>query len=166
MQYLFKLCPYFLALYLLLIGISLGAALASGAFTAPSIFRAAEIVQNLEITTFQSGILMTSIFIKLNFLLNILALYIIIYETILSFYKEKFTPLLGLINVILIFLFTLYYTPLIVEAQISGEDSLYNESFVAMHHQSVLVFKTLIIGLCVLFIYRVLKVINSGYKGK
>lgn len=113
MQHLFKLRPYFLTLYLLLIAVSLGAALASGAFATSSIFRAAEIVKNLEITTFQSGVLMTSIFIKLNVLLNILALYILIYEIFtLSVCRKKVTPLLGLINVILIFLFTLYYTPL------------------------------------------------------
>ncbi|MDE5603536.1 MAG: DUF4149 domain-containing protein [Helicobacter sp.] len=167
MQYLFKLHPYFLALYLLLIGVCLGATLASGAFVTSSIFRAAEIVKNLEITTFQSGILMTSIFLKLNFLLNILALYIIIYEILaLSIYRKKITPLLGLINVILIFLFTLYYTPFIVEAQSLGEESFYSETFATMHYQSVLIFKALMISLFILFIYRLLRVINSGCKDK
>lgn len=167
MQHLFKLHPYFLTLYLLLIGISLGAALASGAFATSSIFRATEIVENLEMTTFQSGILMTSIFIKLNFILNILALYIIIYEIFtLSVCRKKITPLLGLINVVLIFLFTLYYTPFIVKAQSLGEESFYSESFANMHHQSVLVFKALMISLFILFIYRLLRIVNNGCKDK
>lgn len=167
MQHLFKLHPYFLTFYLLLIAVSLGAALASGAFATSSIFRAAEIVKNLEITTFQSGVLMTSIFIKLNVLLNILALYILIYEIFtLSVCRKKVTPLLGLINVILIFLFTLYYTPFIVEAQSLGEESFYSETFATMHHQSVLVFKALMASLFILFIYRLLGAINNDCKDK
>ena len=68
--------------YLLLIGLALGAITAS-AFSAPVIFRAASFVEGLEITLFQSGVLMTQIFIKLNILLNILAVFIIIYEVII-----------------------------------------------------------------------------------
>ena len=141
--------------------------IASGALSAPAIFRAPAIVPNLEMTLFQSGILMTSIFVKLNVILNLLAAFILFYE-ILSFRVSgaKIAPLLGLISIVLIFLFTLYYTPYILQAQSLGEEGIANLAFDAMHTQSVYVFKTLMASLCLLFILRVLGAINSGCKGK
>ncbi len=167
MRNLLKLQPYFLALYLLLIGIMLGAIIACGVLSAPSIFRAPTIVPNLEMTLFQSGILMTSIFVKLNILLNFLALFILCYE-ILSFCVSgaRIAPILGLASIVLILLFTLYYTPYIVYAQNLGEEAIANLAFDRMHTQSVYVFKALMMTLCLLFVIRVLKAINSGYKGR
>ncbi|WP_299547855.1 DUF4149 domain-containing protein [uncultured Helicobacter sp.] len=163
MQNLFKIQPYFFVFYLLLVGVSLGAVLASGAFSAPTIFRASSLVPELNISVFQSGILMTNIFTKLNVLLNILAVFILVYE-ILAFRVSgaKVAPLLGFISVILIFLFTLYYTPYILEAQKLGENGIANAAFDAMHTQSVYVFKALMASLCLLFIVR----LSSDYKGK
>lgn len=152
--------------YLLLIGLALGAIIAS-AFSAPVIFRAASFVEGLEITLFQSSVLMTQIFIKLNILLNILAVFIIIYEVIIfKTTRQKIAPLLGFISVILILLFTLYYTPYILQAQQMGEESIQTLKFDAMHKQSVLVFKTLLITLFLLFCIRSYKLINNAYKGK
>ncbi|MBX7490214.1 DUF4149 domain-containing protein [Helicobacter turcicus] len=166
MQILFKIQPYCFVLYLLLIGVSLGAMLSSGAFSAPAIFRASSIVPELNINVFQSGILMTSIFVKLNILLNALAFFILIYEILaLRVNGAKVAPLLGFISVILIFLFTMYYTPYILEAQKLGEDGIASVAFDAMHTQSVYTFKALMISLCLLFVVRILKV-SSGCKDK
>lgn len=167
MQNLFKLQPYFLVLYLLLIGITLGAIIACGALSAPSIFRASAIVPDLQITLFQSGILMTSIFTKLNIILNLVAVFILFYEILaLRVSRARIAPLLGLINIILIFLFTLYYTPYILQAQSLGEEGITNVAFDSLHTQSVYVFKALMISLCLLFVIRALSAINSGYKGR
>lgn len=167
MQNLFKLQPYFLAFYLLFLGVTLGALIACGALSAPSIFRAPAIVPNLEMTLFQSGILMTSIFVKLNILLNLVAVFILFYE-ILSFRVSgaRIAPFLGLVSIVLIFLFTLYYTPYILQAQSLGEEGIANVAFDSMHTQSVYVFKALMASLCLLFILRVLGAINSGYKDR
>lgn len=167
MQSLFKLQPYFLTLYLLLIGVALGAIVACGVFSAPVIFRAPAIAPNLEITLFQSGILMTSIFIKLNFLLNLLAIFILFYEILsMRVNKAKVAPFLGFCSIIFILLFTLYYTPYIASAQNLGEEGITNLAFDAIHTQSVYVFKALMVSLLLLFIIRTLGAINSGYKGK
>ncbi|MDE5925165.1 MAG: DUF4149 domain-containing protein, partial [Helicobacter sp.] len=111
--------------------------------------------------------LMTSIFVKLNIVLNLTAVWILFYE-ILSFRVSgaRVAPLLGLVSIVLIFLFTLYYTPYILQAQSLGEEGIANLAFDAMHTQSVYVFKTLMASLCLLFILRVLGAINSGCKGK
>ena len=158
MKLLFKLKTYFYALYMFLIAVAVGALVACGAFSAPSIFRAANIVDGLDISILQSGILMTSIFVKLNVLLNIVAIFVIIYEILaLRVYKDIFATILGFISVVLIFLFTMYYTPYMLESQLLGESGITNSAFNNMHNQSVLVFKVLMVTLSVLFIYRFLK---------
>lgn len=151
---------YFCTLYLLCIGISLGSMLCSGVFTAPTIFRASSIVPELDMSLLQSGILMTSIFVKLNKLLIFLACFIIVYEILSLRKRERIAPLLGLISAVCIFLFTLYYTPYILHAQTLGEDGIITTTFHTMHVQSVYVFKALMISLCLLFILRV----RSGCK--
>lgn len=166
MQNILKFQPYFFTLYTLLIAVSLGAALASGAFSTSTLFRANSIVPDLEISVFQSGLLMTNIFTKLNILLNLLAICILIYEILaLRLSGVKVAPLLGFISVILIFLFTMYYTPYILEAQKLGAEAIANATFDAMHTQSVLVFKALMVSLLLLFIARLLN-FSSGCKGK
>lgn len=158
MKLFFKLESYFYALYMFLIAVVVGALVACGAFSAPSIFRAASIVEGLDISILQSGILMTSIFVKLNVLLNIVAIFIIIYEILtLRINRDVFAPILGFISVILIFLFTMYYTPYMLESQLLGEDGIANSAFDNIHNQSVLVFKSLMATLSILFIYRILK---------
>lgn len=151
-----RIKPTILTLYFLLIGTGFGAVIVSGAFVAPSIFGAAAIVSDLEITLLQSGILMTSIFVKVNFLLNILAFCIIFFE-ILNFRinSAKIAPIFGLLSVILIFLFTLYYTPIILKAQSIGEKGIQTVLFHMAHKYSVIVFKVLIFTLLGLFIARI-----------
>lgn len=161
-----KIYSVFSAFYLLLIAINIGLILAS-AFSAPVIFRASSLVEGLEITLFQSGILMTHIFTKINFLLNALAIFIVIYEIIaLQTTRQKLTPLLGFINAILILLFTLYYTPYIIEAQKIGETAIATLEFDQMHKQSELVFKTLLFTLIALFFARFFSLLNNACKGK
>ena len=151
MTFFYKAKPFILISYLLLIGISLGTIIAT-ALSASSIFGAAKIVEDLQITHFQSGILMTSIFLKFNILMNILAFFIIVVEILyFQINKARITPFLGLVNIVLIFLFTLYYTPVILEAQKLGEAATQTEYFYQIHQQSVWVFKALIITLTALF---------------
>ena len=150
-----KVKPAILSLYLAFIGLAFGATIAAGAFSAPVIFRAPMYVNDLNISILQSGILMTAIFLKLNFLLNILAFCIIFFEIInLRTNSAKIAPIFGLLSVILIFLFTLYYTPIILDAQSLGESGIQNAEFDAVHKQSVIVFKALIFTLFALFVSR------------
>lgn len=166
MQNLFRFQVYFFTFYMLLIGVSLGAIVAAGAFSAPVIFRAIHFVPTLDITIFESGLLMTEIFKKLNVILNILALYMLVYEILsLRISGKKLAPLLGFVSIILIGLFTLYYTPYIIHAQTLGESGIQTSAFDSMHMQSVYVFKALMVTLCLLFIARILN-FYSDCKGK
>ncbi|PAF41722.1 DUF4149 domain-containing protein [Helicobacter sp. 11S03491-1] len=147
------------ALYLWLVGLSIGAMIACGAFVAPMIFNAYSFLPDLGITQYDSGILMTQIFVKLNYLLNFTAIIIIIYE-LLSF-KASFKPsiiLLGIntLSILLIFIFTLYYTPHIIEAQSMGAAYTATPEFESMHTQSEFIFKILLTTLSISFFWRII----------
>lgn len=147
------------ALYLWLVGLCIGAMVSSGVFAAPIIFKAYSFLPDLGITQYDSGILMAQIFNRLNILLNFSAIIIIIYE-LLSF-KISSKPsvvLLGInaLSVLLIFIFTLYYTPAILEAQGMGAAYTATPEFESVHIQSELVFKVLLLTLSISFFWRVI----------
>ncbi|PAF42102.1 DUF4149 domain-containing protein [Helicobacter sp. 11S02596-1] len=146
------------ALYLWLIGLSIGAMIVSGAIVAPIIFDAYSFLPDLGITKYDSGILMTQIFLRLNLLLNATAIIIIIYE--LLAFKASFKPsflllAVNALSVVLIFVFTLYYTPQILEAQNMGAAYTATPEFDALHTQSEYLFKILLATLSISFLYRI-----------
>ncbi|MDO7253037.1 DUF4149 domain-containing protein [Helicobacter cappadocius] len=146
------------AIYLWLIGACIGAMIISGAVVAPIIFNAYSYLPSLGITQYDSGILMTQIFIKLNYLLNFTAIIIIIYE--LSVFKSTIKPsiiLLGIniLSILLIFLFSLYYTPAILEAQNMGAAYTATPEFESIHTQSEMLFKILLVTLSISFVWRI-----------
>ncbi|PAF48516.1 hypothetical protein BKH46_01010 [Helicobacter sp. 12S02634-8] len=146
------------AIYLWLIGLGIGALVISGAIVAPVIFSAYSFLPDLSITQYESGILMTQIFIKLNVLLNSLAIVIIIYELLAfksSFKPSVFLLVVNALSVVLIFVFTLYYTPHILEAQNMGAAYTATPEFESMHTQSEFLFKLLLATLSISFLYRI-----------
>ena len=154
---LFKTFRVLDALYILLLGAGVGCIIAC-VFAAATIFKAGEFLPQLSIS--DSGLLMGKIFLKSNVFFNILAGVIIVYE-LLTFWsaqlfnfsnQRRFWALIGGINVIMIFLFTLYYTPYIMEAQALG--NIATPEFDSMHKQSELVFKILLVGLSVSALWR------------
>lgn len=141
------------SLYLLLLGVSVGAIIACS-FSAPIIFKAG-VILDMSITQAQSGVLMGRIFENLNVVLFIAAVGIIIFEFILAKIFRTSNVIIVLsagISLIMIFLFTLYYTPYIL----SAPDTQSSE-FKSMHAQSVIVFDILLLSLCVLFVSKILK---------
>ncbi|MCX2716745.1 DUF4149 domain-containing protein [Helicobacter sp. MIT 21-1697] len=152
-----KIFRVFDSIYILLLGSGVGVIIAC-VFAAATIFKAQGFLPQLSIS--DSGLLMGTIFTKCNVFFNILAGVIIIYE-LLTFWsaqlfelsnQRRFWTLIGGINVIMIFLFTLYYTPYIMEAQNLG--NIATPEFDSMHKQSELVFKILLVGLSVSALWR------------
>lgn len=151
---IFRVCD---GVYLLLLGIGVGCIITS-AFAAATIFSAGSYVEHLTIA--DSGAIMAQIFIKCNYYFNILAIVIIVYELMTFFSANAFANanqrrlwcLVGGVNVILIFLFTLYYTPFILEAQ--ATNNLGTDAFASMHKQSEVVFKILLFTLSAHTIWR------------
>lgn len=146
--------------YLLILGICIGGIILC-AISATTIFNADRVLRDsglsdLVITKYDSGILMTDIFIKFGYLLNISAVIILVYES-LSFRFQKSGALIWLLNVfnaILIFLFTFYYIPSIVSMQLQGAGIVGGVEFESVHSQSELVFKILLGTLILSFISR------------
>jgi len=70
----------FMVIYLVMLGIAMGVEIAAGAFIAPVIFFPQKYLGEGVLSHFQSGILMTQVFLKMNLVIGFAALYSIIYE--------------------------------------------------------------------------------------
>lgn len=154
---------YFFTIYMLLIGASAGAILALGAFSAPVIFHVNDYVSGISLSAVESGMIMTQLFLKLNYLLEVLAVYMIVFEMVGFFIvKERagFTFFLGVLIVGAIFLFTRYFTPIIINAQEGGMPAVGSAEFQRVHLYSEVDFKFLMAALVIMFIHRVKKEIG------
>ena len=144
-----------MVVYLAMLGIAIGVEIAAGAFIAPVIFFPQKYLGDGVLSHFQSGILMTQVFLKTNMLLSIVALYSLIFEITSWVKKNKndiFSTICALLGVGLSAVFVFYHTPFIVEAQAQGALATATEAFNTMHKQSEVVMKSLmVIQLSLLF---------------
>jgi hypothetical protein len=144
-------------IYLMLLGIALGVEIAAGAFVAPVIFFPQAYLGEGVLTHFQSGILMTQVFFKMNLTIGFIALYSSIYEVqmlIMRKNHDALSSLLSLLSVIATGLFLFYYTPFIVHAQQLGAEQTVTEAFASMHKQSEIDLKLLMGFQFLLFLRR------------
>lgn len=147
-----------ISFYLFMLALGIGAVLASGVLVAPVIFEAYKLLPESGITNYDSGIIMTKIFVRLGYGLNALALIILITELfVFNIASKKSLLLLGLgaLNVILIFTFTLYYTPAIIELQQEGPASTGTLDFEGLHTQSKMIMEILFVTLSASFLWRI-----------
>ncbi len=145
--------------YLMLLGITLGVALSAGVFAAPVIFHADDLLGGGVLTHYQEGLIMTQIFIKSNILVNVTCAAILVAEGyhFLRFYRDPTTFYSAFVVVWTGFMFTLYYTPQILEFQAQGESILENELFQKAHIASEWDFKIFVVALTILlgrYLYR------------
>lgn len=151
------------SIYLWVVGITLGGILACGVLSAPVIFNASDYlskagITDLYMTRYASGVLMTQIFVRCSYALNAVAIFVLVYELLAfnaSSKKSLFLLAVGAFSVVLIFLFTLYYTPSIVAMQQEGVASTSTEEFESIHTQSEMVFVILFVALSAGFLWRV-----------
>lgn len=147
----------FMVIYLAMLGIAMGVEIAAGAFIAPVIFFPQKYLGEGVLSHFQSGILMTQVFLKMNLVIGFAALYSIIYEVEVFMMRKNYDFLsffLSLIIVVGTGLFLFYYTPFIVHAQQLGAMETTTEAFATMHKQSEWVMKALMVAQFGLFIRR------------
>lgn len=148
-----------LVVYLLSLGIIIGVEVAAGAFVAPVIFFPKHLLGEGVLSHFQSGILMTEIFLRMNFLLFIISVLSVIFEASLwitkqSVYKDKYALVFSTIAFALMMAFVYYYTPFIVDTQSQGDVATTSELFRSMHKQSEWVMKALMMVQVGLFVRR------------
>ncbi len=145
--------------YLMLLGITLGIGLSAGVFAAPVIFHADDLLGGGVLSHYQEGLIMTQIFIKSNIVVNITCAAILVAEGyhFLRFYRDPVTFYSAFVTVWTGFMFTLYYTPQILEFQAQGESILENELFQKAHIASEWDFKIFVVALAILlgrYLYR------------
>jgi glucose-6-phosphate-specific signal transduction histidine kinase len=147
-------------LYIIFLGFALGAIAIAGAITAPVIFHANDFLAEDVLSHFQSGIIMTEIFVRLNYILFILVFFVLFMEIrdYLKFKRDAISLTFGFIVVFTALLFVLYYTPFILEAQAIGPAATQSEAFEGMHKGSELDFKILLFALLGLLVTKLVRV--------
>ncbi|EAH7025096.1 DUF4149 domain-containing protein [Campylobacter coli] len=145
------------AINLFLLATMIGIELILGIVVAPVIFYPANLIGEGVLSHFQSGLMMTQIFIKMGYLLIFVSIINLLFE-IYSFAKEdmkfqiKFSKLmLTILILILSLVFVLYFTNTIIELQNLGEQATKSQEFLSIHNASEVVIK--IILLMQVFLY-------------
>ncbi len=146
-------------IYIVAMGIVLGASLYAGAIVAPVIFHSEAFLGEL-LSQYQEGILMTQNFIRLGFLVNILVLIVVFYEFFQwkTFKSDKVTLISSFLVVATGLMFTSYYLPDIIAMQEMGEAMTKSSAFIATHKGSEINFKIFSFALILLMVKNIKKV--------
>jgi len=141
--------------YFIFLGMTLGLVLTLGAFVAPTIFHSERYLGDI-LSHYQEGLLMSAIFVKTNYWLNIVAIFIILKEgySYKMFDRDKIALPAAATTVAMIFLFTLYYTPQILAFQQLGESVVNEAKFEAVHKASEYTYMLLAFSLALLLARR------------
>jgi len=159
---LLKIPKIITTIYIIILGITLGASLYAGAVVAPVVFHS-EVALGTEILSrYQEGLIMTQNFLKLSYLVDLCILAVIFYEgfRFKSFERDSIALLSAVLVVLSGLLYSHYYIPQIVEFQAQGEQITKSKLFENTHFASELDFKLFAFALIVLMgrnIYRSLK---------
>ncbi|MBT0879298.1 DUF4149 domain-containing protein [Campylobacter sp. RM12654] len=119
-----------------------------GIVVAPIIFYPSAIIGDGILSHFQSGLLMTQVFVKFNYLLLFVSFLNIIYESI-SNKLFSLKPILSLIILILALVFVFYHTANVLDMQALGITD--SKDFNDNHKQSEMIFKVMVILQLILF---------------
>ncbi|MCD8212552.1 MAG: DUF4149 domain-containing protein [Campylobacter sp.] len=147
-------------IYLFLLAALIGIEIALGAFVAPMLFFPQKFIGEGVLTHFQSGVLMTQIFLKYNYVLLGVSAFAFIFDLFGLKQKEcmhvKISAFaLSFISFTLALAFVFYFTEFIVQAQAIGEVATKgNAEFDAIHATSELVMKLMMIAQTILFFLR------------
>ncbi len=138
--------------YMILLGVTLGLVLTLGGVVAPVVFHANDFLGANLLSHYQMGLLMTAIFLKGNYLLNFTAVAIILRESYdyKRFIRDRWIVPSAGTAVLMIFLFTLYYTKQIVSYQAKGASIVDDPTFQSIHKASELDFALLALSLILL----------------
>lgn len=150
------------SIYLFLLAAIVGIELALGVFVAPVIFFPADILGANVLSHFQSGLLMTQIFVRFGYVLIALSAFFFIYELGIIKSNDSFStrsaPVLAGINLALACLFVFYFTDYVLAAQKLGEiATTQSAEFASVHKASELVFKIMLVLQGLLFFIRAKK---------
>lgn len=143
-------------LYLLTIGMTVGAVLILGAFVAAVVFHSEVYLSIPLLSRYEEGKIMGEIFRRFTYWGYIMAAIIVWYEVVrfksMQIDKIAIMAALGAIGTLL--LFSGVYSPKMLEFQQLGEVAMMNNSFESLHKASEIDFKILLVMLLILFCRR------------
>lgn len=147
-------------IYLFLLATLIGIEISIGVLLAPVIFFPAKFIGEGVLTHFQSGQLMTQIFLKYNVLLIVVSVLVFLYEIFNLKNRTEIitmrisTFIFAIINLILAYLFVFYFTDYIVNAQLVGTLATMTDKFAMIHEQSEMAMKAMLVVQVILFFMR------------
>lgn len=147
-------------IYLFLLAGIVGFELGIGAIVAPVIFFPPQSLSDV-LTKFNSGVLMSEIFVRFGYVLIAVCAFSLLFEIIAMFNKcnfyLKFSRLmLSVISACGAFLFVFYFTNFILQAQKLGEAGVATDEFSQIHIASEYTLKIIMIAQTVLFFIRLI----------
>lgn len=144
--------------YLIMLAASFGAVIVLGAFVAPVVFYPNDILVDLTLDKYNSGIIMGEIFHRFSYWVYALAIFVMIYEA--SQYKmgQRDAVSFGSAFVVVFssLMFSGVYAPKILSMQALGREASQSDTFKNIHMASEIDFKILAVALVVLFVRRLM----------
>ncbi len=139
-------------IYIIILGLTLGAGLYAGIVVAPVTFNSELYLQSEILTRFQEGLIMSENFQRLGFLVTFTVLCVALYEgyKYKMLNKDVFTTISAFIVITTGLLYAHYYIPQILELQKIGESMTKSKVFENTHFASELDFKLFTLALLVL----------------
>lgn len=144
--------------YLIILAATFGAMLVLGVVVAPVIFNADELLLDIMMDNYNSGIIMGEIFHRFSYWLYILAAYVFVYESLV--YKSGQRDAVAFASAVIVLfsslMFSVVYAPRILEMHGLGREATQSDTFNNIHIASEIDFKILLVALIVLFIRRLM----------
>lgn len=145
---------YWRPLFMSILALAIGSGLFAGAITAPVVFHANDYIAGAELTRYEMGSLMSEIFRRLTYIVNLSVLVIVGGEIFkLAMKRREWLGLaIGVAAVISGLLFSFYFVPEILAMQQMGPEITGTERFEEIHENSELWFKLYIVSASALFV--------------
>ena len=145
--------------YIFILSMTLGMGIFAGVVVAPVIFGSEKWLLSEILTQYQEGQVMTEVFLRLSFVVNITIVLVAIYEGY-KYKKGERSPL-GLIATFLVIatglMFSGYYVPDILQMQLAGEAMTQTTAFDNAHKGSEINFKIFTVSLLTLTVLNMKK---------
>jgi hypothetical protein len=145
--------------YLIFLGAGLGAGLFAGIVVAPVTFHTEIWLGSEVLTQFQEGQIMTENFLRLSYLINVLLVFVVLYEgyKFKKFERDTLTQVATFLVLVTGLLFSQYYIPDIITMQEQGVEATKSAAFINTHKGSEINFKIFSAALLVLIVQNMRK---------
>ncbi len=157
-----KTNSYLTVVYLLILGVVLGATVYAGAVVAPVTFHSERYLGSELLSRFQEGLIMSENFVRLGYFIIASVVAIVIYEgyQYKRFNRDLIKTLSALGAISSAMLFKYFYMSSILDMQSQGESVVNSKIFENMHKGSEIALTLFMVFVVVLFVKTLLKEIK------